>query len=161
MVYNEDEIGRITRKEVYNDSNDLTYAATYTYDESDDSDYTVYKGLLYRVVDKEGAVQNGYDARGRILKSTRSLTINSAHYTTQTAYDDAGRTNLCESLEGRGRGNIQRRPGSEHRRVPCAGRVFALHGRRHKDSGMGPVFLHLHGALPLLPWPAQYPAFRD
>lgn len=91
MIYNEDEIGRMTGKEVYDSLDQLTYTATYTYDISDDPEYTVYKGLAYKVVDKEGTVYNGYDTRGRLIKATRSLTINNEQYTVQTAYDDAGR----------------------------------------------------------------------
>lgn len=96
MVYDEDEINRLTAKEVYNSSGQLAYTATYTYDASSDSvEYPMHKGLLHQVTDKEGTVTHGYDNRGRLLKTTRSLTIENGNaYTTQMAYDWADRLSV-------------------------------------------------------------------
>jgi hypothetical protein len=68
----------------------LTLYSTVTnfYDSSDDGNYTVYPGLLYKVVDAQGWEKRSYDARERLIKSTRHLNINNTDYTTAYTYDD-------------------------------------------------------------------------
>jgi len=89
--YYNDEIGRLTLKEIYDASSAFVTNVTYTYDTSDDANYTVLKGQLYKVTDRQGWQKNGYDARGRAIKATRYLSVNSQSYTVQTQYDDADR----------------------------------------------------------------------
>jgi hypothetical protein len=64
---------------------------TYSYDVSDDPDYSVFKGQLYKVTDLQGYQRSGYDVRGCLLKTGRFLSVNSMEYVTQTAYDNADR----------------------------------------------------------------------
>jgi RHS repeat-associated protein len=89
----QDPLGRVQTKQVYslNYSNQtLTLVSTVTnvYDSSDDGNYTVYPGLLYKTTDSEGWEKNGYDTRGRLIKTTRYLNINSNTYTTSYTYND-------------------------------------------------------------------------
>ncbi len=90
FIYN-DPIGRLTAKEVYHSTGLLVATITYTYDTSDDPNYTVFKGQLYKVTDREGWQKNSYDVRGRVLKTGRYLTVNNQTYVTQSTYDDADR----------------------------------------------------------------------
>ena len=64
------------------------YTNTYVYDSSDNGNFTVYKGLLYKVIDSQGSETNGYDPRGRLTNTTRHLNINSRNYTTSYTYND-------------------------------------------------------------------------
>lgn len=86
-----DALGRLTSKQIYNAGNQLVGTVTYTYDVSDDTNYTVLKGQLYKVTDLQGYRKNGYDVRGRVVKTGRHLNVNSVDYVTQTSYDDADR----------------------------------------------------------------------
>ena len=54
------------------------FTNTYVYDSSDDGNYTVYPGLLYKTTDSEGCEKNSYDTRGRLIKTTRHLNINNS-----------------------------------------------------------------------------------
>ena len=87
----DDPLGRITSRAIYNSSNQLKGTITYTYDVSDDPNYTAFKGQLYKVTDLQGYQRNSYDVRGRILKSARFINVNAMEYVTQTTYDDADR----------------------------------------------------------------------
>ena len=64
------------------------FTITYFYDSSDDGNYTVYPGLLYKMIDSQGWEKNGYDARARTIKTSRYLNINSNTYTTSYTLDD-------------------------------------------------------------------------
>ena len=86
-----DQLGRLTSKQIYNSGNALVGTITYTYDTSDDINYTVFKGQLYKVTDLQGYERSSYDVRGRVLKSARYLNLNSMEYATQAIYDDADR----------------------------------------------------------------------
>jgi len=66
-------------------------AITYVYDTSDDPNYTVFKGQLYKVTDLQGWQRSSYDVRGRVTKTGRFLSVNAMEYVTQTTYDDADR----------------------------------------------------------------------
>jgi YD repeat-containing protein len=66
FIYN-DAIGRLTSKEIYNSSGSLQATITYTYDTSDDGNYSVFKGQLYKVTDRVGWQKLSYDVRGRVL----------------------------------------------------------------------------------------------
>jgi RHS repeat-associated protein len=91
FIYN-DQIGRLTSKEIRNSSDTLVATITYTYDSSlGDPAYTVLKGQLFRVMDREGWQKFSYDARGRVLKSARYLTVNGQTYVTESTYDNADR----------------------------------------------------------------------
>ena len=90
FTYN-DDLGRVSQKTIRNSSNTVVETITYTYDQSDDAEYTVHKGQLYKVTDGEGWTKTGYDARGRAIKSTRYVTETDEEYTTQTGYDIADR----------------------------------------------------------------------
>jgi RHS repeat-associated protein len=87
-----DPIGRLTSKQIYDSGGMLVATISYTYDVSDDpSNFTVFKGQLYKVSDREGNQRNSYDVRGRVVKTQRYLTVNAGTYTTQSTYDDADR----------------------------------------------------------------------
>ena len=86
-----DQIGRLSSKQIYNCSNELVGTISYIYDQSDDPNYTVFKGQLYKVVDTEGYQRSGYDVRGRVTRTGRFLNVNAIEYVIQTSYDDADR----------------------------------------------------------------------
>jgi RHS repeat-associated protein len=86
-----DELGRVTQKTVKDSSNTTVETITYTYDQSDDPEYTVHKGQIYKVTDGQGWTKTGYDSRGRAIKTTCYISETSKSYTTQTAYDVADR----------------------------------------------------------------------
>ena len=89
----QDPLGRVWSKEIYG-SNYTTHALapvftnTFVYDSSDDGNYTVYPGLLYKTTDSEGWEKNGYDTRGRPIKTTRHLNLINWDYTTTYTYND-------------------------------------------------------------------------
>ena len=85
----QDPLGRLQVQTVFslNYSNHVLVPAftnifTYDVNNTDNSTYPVYNGLLYKVTDSEGWQKNGYDSRGRLIKTTRHLNINSNDYTT-------------------------------------------------------------------------------
>ena len=89
----QDPLGRVQTKEIYslNYSNQTlipVFTNTYVYDSSDDANYIVYPGLLYKVTDSEGWEKNGYDLRGRQIKTTRHLNIINRDFTTTNTYND-------------------------------------------------------------------------
>ena len=89
----QDPLGRVQTKLIYSTNytaHTLTLYSTVTnlYDSSDDGNYTVYPGLLYKVIDSQGWEKNGYDARARTIKTSRYLNINSNTYTTSYTLDD-------------------------------------------------------------------------
>ncbi len=86
-----DPLGRMVAKHIYNPGGTLAGTITYTYDVSDDPNYTVFKGQLYKVTDLQGYQRSSYDVRGRVVKTARFLNVNSMEYVTQTTYDDADR----------------------------------------------------------------------
>jgi len=86
-----DSLGRLVAKRIYNPNGDLVDTITYTYDVSDDPNFAVFKGQVYKVTDKWGYQRASYDVRGRTLKSARFLNINAMEYITQSTYDDADR----------------------------------------------------------------------
>jgi RHS repeat-associated protein len=85
--YYDDEIGRLRKKEIYNSAGSLVATVTYTYDVSDDPNFTVFKGQLYKVSDRQGWQKNSYDRLGRVLKTRRHLDVNNQDYDTETKYD--------------------------------------------------------------------------
>jgi RHS repeat-associated protein len=90
---NQDALGRLQVQTVYGtnySSHTLVPAYTnrYVYDTSDDANYTVYPGLLYKVIDGQGYDKHGYDPRTRTITSTRYLNINSNTCTTRYTFDD-------------------------------------------------------------------------
>jgi len=89
----QDVLGRLQQQTVFatNYSSDVLVPVctnTYVYDSSDNGNYIVYKGLLYKVIDSQGSETNGYDTRGRLIITTRHLNINSRNYTTGYTYND-------------------------------------------------------------------------
>jgi RHS repeat-associated protein len=64
------------------------FTNTYIYDTSDDGSYTVYPGLLYKVIDNQGYEKTSYDTLSRTIATSRYLNINSNTYTTGYTYDD-------------------------------------------------------------------------
>jgi RHS repeat-associated protein len=90
----QDPLGRVQTKEIYsynytNSTLTPVFTNTYVYDSSDDGNYTVYPGMLYKTTDSEGWEKNSYDSRGRLVKTTRHLNILNQDYTTSYAYNDA------------------------------------------------------------------------
>ena len=65
------------------------FTNTYVYDASDNTSIKVYKSLLYKVTDSQGAETNGYDSLGRLTNSVRHLNINGENYSTGYSYNDA------------------------------------------------------------------------
>ena len=63
-------------KQIYNAGNSLVGTISYVYDTSDDPNYTVYKGQLYKVTDLQGWQRSSYDVRGRVTKTGRFLSVN-------------------------------------------------------------------------------------
>lgn len=86
-----DPRGRLLAKRIYNASGALASSVTYAYDTSDDPNFTVFKGQLYKVTDSQGYQRSSYDVRGRVTKTARFLSVNAMEYVTQTTYDDADR----------------------------------------------------------------------
>jgi len=89
----QDPLGRLQVQTVYslNYSNHVlvpVFTNIYTYDSSDDGNFTVYPGLLYKVTDSEGWEKNGYDNRGRLIKTARHLNINNQTYTNSYTFND-------------------------------------------------------------------------
>ena len=89
----QDPLGRVQVQTVFsfnptNSTLALAYTNTYVYDSSDDGNYSVPKGFLYKTVDSQGFDKNGYDSLARTLKSTRHLNISSRDYTTSFTYND-------------------------------------------------------------------------
>ncbi|MGA2279421.1 MAG: RHS repeat-associated core domain-containing protein [Verrucomicrobiota bacterium] len=89
----QDPLGRVLSKEIYslNYSNQTlvpVFTNTYVYDNSDDGNYTVFPGLLYKTTDSEGFEKNSYDSFGRLVKTTRHLNIINWDYTTSYTYND-------------------------------------------------------------------------
>jgi len=88
----QDALGRVQVQTVFsfNPTNSTlvpAYTNTYVYDSSDDNNYTVYKGLLYKTVDSQGYEKTGYDSLARTLKNTRYLNMNNGVYTTSFTYN--------------------------------------------------------------------------
>jgi len=85
-----DEIGRLTRKDIYNSTGSFVTNVTFVYDTNQgDNGYNVYKGQLFRVSDRQGWQKYGYDFRGRVLKNSRYLTVKSTQYDIVSKYDEA------------------------------------------------------------------------
>jgi RHS repeat-associated protein len=94
----QDPLGRLQIQVIYG-TNYATHTLSmttnlFTYDNSDDGNYKVYPGLLYKVTDSEGWEKNGYDNRGRATNTTRYLNINGKSYTTSYAYNDGDKVTL-------------------------------------------------------------------
>ena len=88
----QDPLGQLQTKLIYSTnytahSLTLYSAVTNIYDASDDTSFTNYPGLLYKVIDKQGVEKTGYDARARTVKTSRFLNINSNVYTTGYTLD--------------------------------------------------------------------------
>jgi RHS repeat-associated protein len=87
--YYNDQIGRLSSREIYDSSSNLVATITYYYDSNyGDSSCNVLKGQLYAVVDREGWETYSYDVRGRTLAKTRYVNYTATSYTSQTTYDD-------------------------------------------------------------------------
>jgi RHS repeat-associated protein len=90
----QDPLGRVQTKLVYttnptNQAQTLQSGVTNLYDSSGgDGNYTVYPGLLFETLDSQGYEKEGYDSRGRPVKTTRHLNMNGGSYTTSTTYND-------------------------------------------------------------------------
>jgi RHS repeat-associated protein len=92
IVFNyNDPLGRLKSRQIYDFHTNFVYGLTNIYDVSDDANFPAFPGQLYKVIDKEGFSKNGYDLRGRALKTARFLNKNGSTYTNQFAYDDANR----------------------------------------------------------------------
>ena len=94
----QDPLGRVQTKLVYG-TNYTTHALTlyssvtnYYDSNGGDGNYTVYPGLLFETIDKQGYEKTGYDSRERTVKTTRYLNINSNAYTTSYTLDDGDNT---------------------------------------------------------------------
>ena len=70
VVFNYDDVlGRLHTRLVYDYTGGFAYGATNVFDSSNDGNFTVYAGQLYKVIDAEGYTKNSYDVRGRTLKA--------------------------------------------------------------------------------------------
>ncbi len=90
FAYN-DALGRTTSKTVTPGGGGTGYTNTYAYDTSSGGGYTVFPGQLSKVTDAEGSDQFSYDVRGRTLKVTRNLSVNTSSHTSEFLFDNAGR----------------------------------------------------------------------
>jgi len=122
LFYN-DALGRLTHKHVLNAGGTVVATSTNYYDSSGDTNYTVFKGQLDATEDSEGWTMFSYDARGRVVKSTRYLSVNSTSYTTETTYDDADRV-----TEVKYPGTSAARVGYEYDTAGNVARVFHRNG---------------------------------
>jgi len=95
FFYN-DALGRLTRKEIWSPNNYMAGAVTNIYDVSDDTNYIVFKGQLYKTTDSEGYQRSSYDLRGRVIRSGRYLNVSSTEYTVQSSFDDADRVQTIQ-----------------------------------------------------------------
>ena len=90
-----DHLGRVVRSETFaGGSSTAEEVFEYFYDANTDgtaSQFPVFKGQLYKVVDSEGSERHGYDVRGHVLRSRRHVSKTAKSYTTESAYDVAGR----------------------------------------------------------------------
>ena len=89
----QDALGRLQTQLVYATnyiSGTLTLFSTVTnfYDSSNDSNFTVYKGLLYKTMDSQGWEKRGYDNHARAVITARHLNINNQTYTNGYVFDD-------------------------------------------------------------------------
>lgn len=91
VEFNYDALGRLQTRQVYDLKTNFIYGVTNIYDTSDDPNFTVYPGQLYKTIDSEGFSKNGYDVRGRKIKTARYLSKNGNTYTNQYTYDDMDR----------------------------------------------------------------------
>lgn len=89
--YYNDELGRLTAKEIYSAGGGLVATVTFEYDTSNDPAFTVFKGQLFKVTDRQGWQKLGYDVRSRVLKSRRHLNLTGLDYEIQSTYDEIGR----------------------------------------------------------------------
>lgn len=87
----DDPLGRLRSRQVFDYTGAFVYGVTNFYDSSDDANFTVYAGQLYKTTDSEGWQKNGYDVRGRTVKTARYLSKNGNTYTNQFACDDQDR----------------------------------------------------------------------
>ena len=87
----DDPLGRLKSRQIYGSTGAFAYGVTNVYDTSDDTNFLVYAGQLYMTTDNEGWQKNGYDVRGRTLKTARYLSKNGNTYTNQSVYDTPGR----------------------------------------------------------------------
>ena len=95
VVFNyDDALGRLHTRQIFDYRGTNVYTVTNFYDSSDDANFTVYAGQLYKVTDNQGWQKNGYDVRGRTLKTARYLSKNGNTYTNQFACDDQNRVTL-------------------------------------------------------------------
>jgi RHS repeat-associated protein len=90
FIYGGDALGRMTAKKIYNASGTAVATNSYAYD-AGETGFTVFKGQLFKVTDREGWTKFSYDVRGRIVLASRYLIVNNTSYTTATTYDDADR----------------------------------------------------------------------
>lgn len=88
IVFNyETSLGRLSSRQVYSFNGAFAYGVTNVYDTSDDANFTVYPGELYQTIDSQGSEKNGYDLRGRVVKTARYLAKNGNTYTNQFGYN--------------------------------------------------------------------------
>jgi len=83
-----DVLGRMSKKEVYNASGNLTNVTVFGYD-TNLSGFGAWKGAVTSVKDTNGWVRSGFDARGRVVLTTRHLNKNNTDYTAQTTFNEA------------------------------------------------------------------------
>jgi len=87
----DDPLGRLRTRQVYDYIGNFAFGYTNVFDTSDDANFTVYAGQLYKTIDNQGWQKNGYDVRGRTVKTARYLSKNGNTYTNQYTFDDADR----------------------------------------------------------------------
>ncbi|MBI1176387.1 hypothetical protein GC207_02995 [bacterium] len=87
----DDPLGRLSVKTVTPAGGGSGYSVSYDYDTTSGSGFTVYPGQLAKVTDNAGTERYSYDVRGRTLKVTRDLSVNSQSYTNQFLFDNADR----------------------------------------------------------------------
>ena len=94
-----DALGRLKSRNIYTAAGSLAHTVTYTYD-TGLSGFTVYKGQLGSIADREGVESYSYDVRGRTLKSRRQLLVNNVTYTNEFTFDSADRVSSVKYTHG-------------------------------------------------------------
>jgi RHS repeat-associated protein len=90
IVFAYDTLSRVQTQLVYNASGALADTVVHTYDSSDDGNFTVYQGQLYRTVQNGVTNRYSYDDHGNILK-VEAVLADIGTYVTTNSYDELDR----------------------------------------------------------------------
>lgn len=89
-TFDYDGLSRIWFQHVYDASSALIDEVEYEYDVSDDADFTVYDGQLYRITQNGVTIRYSYDDHGNVRKEETQI-AGIGTYVTETNYDELDR----------------------------------------------------------------------